>query len=134
MKIDFIYTIIFIICFVILCIICYFTFFNNENMSSTAPPSSEPANPKDTLTLYYTPQCGWSQKFFPTWSQIVSNLNKKVKCTQYNCDENDVECNKMNIPGYPTILLHKEDGSIVMYNGDRSYDDVNKFLDKTTTK
>ncbi len=77
-----------------------------------------------TLKLYYTNWCGWSQKFLPVWTQLVKNV-KNIAFVQLDCEKQKSLCE--GVPGFPYIVLEKN-GKKINYNGDRSYDDLVKFL------
>ena len=78
------------------------------------------------LKLYYTNWCGWSKKFLPTWAQLEKKI-KNVKLVKIDCEKSKGMCE--NIPGYPFLVLEKN-GKKINYNGDRSYGDIIKFLNK----
>ncbi len=80
--------------------------------------------PDLTLKLYYTEWCGWSQRFLPVWEQL-ENSNLWCKLVKINCENNKGLC--ANVPGYPYLVLEKN-GKQIDYNGDRTYDDLIKFI------
>ncbi len=82
--------------------------------------------PDLTLKLFYTEWCGWSQRFLPIWEQL-ENSNLWCKLVKINCEKNKELC--ANVPGYPYIVLEKN-GQKIEYNGDRTYDDLIKFISK----
>ena len=77
-----------------------------------------------TLKLYYTEWCGWSKRFLPVWEQLEKS-NLWCKLVKINCENNKGLC--ANVPGYPYITLEKN-GKQIDYNGDRTYDDLIKFI------
>jgi len=89
-------------------------------------PSQQTTEAKGILKLYYANWCGWSKKFLPTWDQLENKV-KNVKFEKIDCEKNKGMCE--NVPGYPFLILEKN-GKKVPYNGDRSYEDVVKFLNK----
>lgn len=91
----------------------------SENMTRT--------NATNNLILYYTNWCGFSQQFLPTWF----NLEKYIKENKININIQSIDCDKNkcpNIKGYPTILLHKQDKTIINYDGDRSMQNLISFI------
>jgi thiol-disulfide isomerase/thioredoxin len=82
------------------------------------------------LKLYYANWCGWSKKFLPTWTELEKKV-KNVKLIKIDCENESNKAQCQNIPGYPFLVLEK-DGKKINYNGDRSYNDVSKFLNKNT--
>lgn len=85
-------------------------------------------NNKPVLGLYYTAWCGFSKSFFPEWEKIKQELKEEVVCEQYNCDESNEICNRNNIRGYPSLILHKINGTKIPYNGQRDVISVCKFV------
>lgn len=86
------------------------------------------------LVLYYAPWCGHCQKLKPTWAQLESSYDGKVlggqtiKIEKVNGDDDKETVQALNINGFPTIVLYKDDGDKLMYNGDRSFKDLVTFL------
>lgn len=87
---------------------------------------------KNKLCLCFAEWCGHSQNFLPEWEKIKNAVKTRVDlntiCVAYNCENNKNMCEKYNIRGYPTILLHKENDEIVNYNGPREMNEILKFL------
>lgn len=94
----------------------------NPETIVTAPSIEKFANSTPTLKLYYTNWCGWSKKFLPTWDELTKNV-KDVAFEKIDCEKQKCE----NVPGFPFIVLEKN-GKKINYNGNRTYDDVLKFL------
>ena len=74
------------------------------------------------LLLYYTNWCGFSREFLPEWEKVkeqILNKNIIIKCKEYNCALEKQQCDKNNIRGYPSIILHKSDTSAIIYPDDK---------------
>jgi hypothetical protein len=89
---------------------------------------------KNKLCLYYASWCHYSKIFLPEWEKIkhtvsTSELKNKLECNDYECTENKELCSKYNIRGFPSIILHKVDGSSVEYPDDspRTVEAILKF-------
>jgi protein disulfide-isomerase A1 len=98
----------------------------NIPIQSENKPSENKIEPDLKLKLFYTEWCGWSQRFLPVWEQL-ENSNLWCKLVKINCETNKELC--ANVPGYPYIVLEKN-GQKIEYNGDRTYDDLVKFISK----
>jgi hypothetical protein len=108
----------------------------SESLSSesSSKQKSEDNNQKNKksntkLSVYYTNWCGYSQRFNKDLDDGLENaINKlNVPVERVDCEKNKNLCESLGIPGYPTVLLHKED-KIIQYNGDRSKTDLLNFV------
>lgn len=85
------------------------------------------------LGVYYTEWCGYSQQFLRALKEEIipalqqNNLDKAFQIKLVDCDKHKEECAKNNIPGFPTLLLHKNN-SVIPYEGNRKADDLIRFL------
>ena len=79
---------------------------------------------------FNTSWCYWSKKIQPVWEQLTDGMKGKdievldVKC---DLDENREICDRYQVEGFPTIKLIVGN-NILDYNGDRSLDDLSKFI------
>ena len=87
---------------------------------------------KDKLTLYYTDWCGISTRFRPTWDTLAKNTGLNVSMEVIDCVKNDQVCKLNAIRGYPTIILHKNNGQNIIYNGSRTLIDLENFVKKNS--
>lgn len=106
---------------------------HSESLSpseSTPVQKSEENKKSNTkLSVYYTNWCGYSQRFNKDLDDGLENdINKlNVPVERIDCEKNKNLCESVGVPGYPTVLLHKDD-KIVQYNGDRSKTDLLNFV------
>jgi hypothetical protein len=109
--------------------------YNNKLESLNQESKNEEKNvskSKDStkLGVYYTNWCGYSQRFNKDLDngleKDISDLNVSVE--RIDCDKNKNLCKSLDIPGYPTLLLHKENET-VQYEGDRSRTDLLNFIE-----
>jgi len=95
-----------------------------ENMTQTQQPATTLE-----VALYYSPQCGYCKLFMKDWQEFNERITKiyknNISTKKINCAENKCE----GIAGYPTIMLTKE-GKSVQFEGERSVDNLMKFVDK----
>lgn len=106
---------------VISLILLYFIYKNkNEKLDSISK------NP--TLGVYYTNWCGYSKRFLNELDNGLKNkLESSVSVKLVDCEKNPDECKRLNVRGYPTVILHKNNEDI-LYNGNRSEDDLINFI------
>lgn len=93
------------------------------------------------LVEFFSPYCGHCRHFAPTWEQIYERVVTKgddesqdnvrtagVKMGQVNCISQGDLCNAQGIRGYPTLLLYKDAVKGLEYPGQRTYDDILRFI------
>lgn len=90
---------------------------------------------KNRLCLYYADWCGYSRQFLPIWKKLKteilsSNLKDKINLVEYECDNQKEICQQNGIRGYPTVILHKENGEKVEYQGQRETKEIIDFVKK----
>jgi thiol-disulfide isomerase/thioredoxin len=103
---------------------------------------SEKENSNKTIIYNFnTEWCGYSKKFQPIWDNFSSSLSsdelKNISAIDVKCDDkkNDDLCNKYDIPGYPYVLIVKQD-KVIPYNGPRTVEGLRDGLNlnKPNTK
>jgi hypothetical protein len=60
----------------------------------------------------------------PIWDEFASKgkiTAKKIDCTKDSCS---------NIDGYPTVLLHKKNGKVVIFAKNRTVTDLETFVNE----
>lgn len=85
---------------------------------------------KVVVKNFYAPWCGWSKRLLPVWAQLEQTYasNPSVSVEKVDCDQNPQEALKNQVEGFPTIILFKSNGQVVKYRGDRSLDDLKRFI------
>lgn len=119
-----------IIVFLILAIVALF-YFNGKNMMESF---SEKRN--FCLEYYYMDGCGYCDRFNESgvWDNLKAKYSDTVTFNKYNNHEEKERIEKFNISGFPTIIL-TENGKIVKeYTGNRSKEDLEKFIVSYTKK
>ena len=86
---------------------------------------------KTTLVLFHAEWCGYCKRFMPTWKKAKSTLqNNNVVLKDFEADDNADIMKANNVNGYPTLKLFKSDGEVVNYEGDRSLEDLQEFINE----
>jgi thioredoxin-like negative regulator of GroEL len=86
---------------------------------------------KPTLTYYYLPSCGWCTKFTPEWEKFVKMAPDTVVTNKVDGTTSpDIE--KYKIKGFPHIQLVKGDGTVIVFEGERSAEKLMEFVQKYT--
>ncbi|XP_043246793.1 thioredoxin domain-containing protein 5 homolog [Amphibalanus amphitrite] len=83
---------------------------------------------------FYAPWCGHCQKLAPTWEKLAESLadDKSVNIAKIDCTTNRDTCSEYEVKGYPTLLWIQDGKKVAKYQGDRSSDDLKKFIAKMT--
>jgi thiol-disulfide isomerase/thioredoxin len=98
----------------------------NSSYRATHPLSEEER--QDRLVMYYTEWCGYSQQFKPIWQRFLQEVQPDVITEAVECDQNKELCKARGVKGYPTVILHKSNGTNVEFTGPRSVEGLNDFL------
>lgn len=90
---------------------------------------------KDMFVLCYAPWCGYCQKFKSNWQALAQKLKhvKTLEISQIDATRNTIY--GQELAGYPTVLLFRagHDRSSMRYTGDRSVEDMVKWLHDHTS-
>ena len=84
------------------------------------------------MLLFYAPWCGHCKALHPKYEEVAKKLkakNPKLVMAKIDATENEVE--SVNISGFPTVKFYpgnKKDKAPLDYNGDRSVEDIIKFI------
>ena len=86
---------------------------------------------KTDLMLFKAEWCGHCKNFIPVWNTLKNDnsLNKKFNFVTYDSEQNSKIVSKLNIQGYPTLLIKKND-TITEYKGARDFEYLNQYLIK----
>ena len=89
-------------------------------------------NKKDVMVLFYSPWCYHCKALLPKYEEVAKKLkdkNKNLLLTKINAIENEIE--SIDDYGFPKIKFYpgnKKDKRPIDYNGDKSVEDIIKFI------
>lgn len=88
-------------------------------------------NTKPVLVLFFAHGCGYCKRMMPEWNKFknVSPISIGEVPAEQMSEYNPLE-NEENIVGYPTIRLYNKGKLVKEYDGDRSKEDIMKFVKK----
>lgn len=89
-----------------------------------------------SIVKFYAPWCGHCKRLAPTWDELAVKFagSSSVKVAKVDCTKAQSTCSKENVDGYPTIFLYKDGQRVVEYDGDRSLDNLVKFVNENAHK
>ena len=107
--------------------------FSQDNSKKIADDNIEVKKKKLKFINYNTTWCYWSKKIQPVWDKLkkLNENNENVEILDIKCDlkNNEKLCNDNEIEGFPTLKLYTDDDQVIDYQGDRSLEDLVKFLE-----
>jgi len=81
------------------------------------------------LVMYFAPWCGHCKTLMPVWDDLGKKFaNSDVVVGKIDATVNEVEGSE-KINSFPTIKLHRKDGSQAEYNGVRTVEGISKFIE-----
>jgi thiol-disulfide isomerase/thioredoxin len=86
-----------------------------------------PDDTKITLILFKADWCGHCKTFKPTWEKVSEIYNKKYNFVVYDADKQTDKFKEYKVDAFPTVLV-KNGNNVMSYEGDRSFDDLNNFI------
>jgi len=87
-------------------------------------------NDTKKLMLFYKTSCSYCNDFLPVWYKVVNDLPNNVKYEEINSDkdnESNKKTNEYKITSVPTLILLMNNEK-KMYMGNRTYNDISRFL------
>ncbi|XP_042899425.1 protein disulfide-isomerase isoform X2 [Parasteatoda tepidariorum] len=85
---------------------------------------------KNVLVEFYAPWCGHCKQLAPIYDELGEKYkdNPSVVIAKMDATANELEHTKIN--SFPTIKLYKKDtNEVVEYNGERTLEGINKFIE-----
>jgi thioredoxin-like negative regulator of GroEL len=93
------------------------------------------SNPeKFTLYYFFMDGCSHCVDFKPTWEKIIAEIKPNypnATFSQINIKESEI-ATQFKVNGVPSIILVDSSNKRNDYNGDRTFDDIKKFIEDKT--
>jgi len=81
------------------------------------------------FTLFYWKDCGHCKSMMPEWDKFMKNNNNQgIKVNKIEKDQNPGLMEKMGVEGFPTILLTKNGSVVKPYDGERTAEAFQAFI------
>ena len=84
-------------------------------------------NPKE-LVYFHMTGCGHCKKFNPVWERFSQNYNGNLKLKKLERKEAGDLLQKYEVKGFPTVLLIDEQGNKKEFQGDRTIQGLESFV------
>lgn len=88
-----------------------------------------------TIVKFFAPWCGHCKRMAPTWDDLaVKYAGTAVKVAKVDCTKAQSLCSNESVDGYPTIFLYVDGKRVEEYEGDRSLDNLVRFVNQHVQK
>lgn len=77
--------------------------------------------------LFHSKSCGWCKKMMPEWNKFKKAYSGDLKITEIEASEDPETIEKLNVKGFPTIILF-DNGKQKVYKGDRTKEGLRRFV------
>ena len=93
-----------------------------------------------TIVKFFAPWCGHCKRLAPTWDELAGKFSSaddvtvaKVDCTSDDNKNKDL-CSEQGVNGFPTLHLYKDGKKAEEFNGKRTIEALEAFVEKHRTK
>jgi thioredoxin-like negative regulator of GroEL len=88
-------------------------------------------NTKPVIVLFFAQGCGYCKRMMPEWKKFKTSSPISIgEVPAEQMSEYNPLHNEGNIVGYPTIRLYNKGKLVKEYDGDRSKNDIMRFVKK----
>jgi protein disulfide-isomerase A1 len=86
---------------------------------------------KHVFVKFYAPWCGHCKSLAPIWTELAEKVKDKenVVIAKFDATANSLP-EGISVPGYPSLILFTEKHNLWEYSGDRTLEDLEKFLNE----
>jgi len=90
---------------------------------------------KDVFIEFYAPWCGHCKSLAPIWEELGEAYkdDPSVIIAKIDATANKIPAN-INVKGFPTLILFNQKGKQIPHNGERTLEDLKKFVESKKTK
>eukprot|EP00245_Coleochaete_scutata_P014976 TRINITY_DN64_c0_g1_i1.p1 TRINITY_DN64_c0_g1~~TRINITY_DN64_c0_g1_i1.p1 ORF type:complete len:497 (+),score=150.26 TRINITY_DN64_c0_g1_i1:242-1732(+) len=90
---------------------------------------------KNVFIEFYAPWCGHCKSLAPVFDELAAGFENDpdVIIAKMDATANDIPSSEFQVKGFPTLYFRAADGTISQYNGDRSKEDLEKFVNTQRT-
>ena len=101
----------------------------SKNMfSKTTHSTREGFTEESKIVYFHMEQCGHCKKFNPEWEKFVQGSDMKTQ--KISASSGDPLLKKMNISGYPTVMIVEGEKKIDTFSGERTVKGLDAFVRK----
>eukprot|EP00755_Sulcionema_specki_P014158 Sspe_Gene.55930::Locus_30768_Transcript_1_2_Confidence_0.667_Length_515::g.55930::m.55930 len=92
---------------------------------------SEVHGDKNAFVLFFAPWCGHCKRLAPAWEQLMAHYasSPHVLVGRVDCTKHRDLCAMNEIMGYPTMLAYKPKADAEEYDGGRSFEELQQFVE-----
>jgi thioredoxin-like negative regulator of GroEL len=101
---------------------------SNDNINDT---SNDDNGTKPKLVMYHSNHCGHCRDFMSVWQKFVHYIEenrKDIDVSDVECLTNQKQCGDAHVNAVPTVLLYINDKPPITFDGDRTVDELKKFV------
>jgi protein disulfide-isomerase A1 len=87
---------------------------------------------KNVFIEFYAPWCGHCKKLEPAWTELGETYlsNESIMIAKVDATVNDIDDERFDVQGFPTLYFLSAKGEVSKYEGARSIEELKKFVDE----